>query len=350
MYSEMFMRLKRIQKLDSHRPLRRGRFIFCLSCSLALLGMIAPELPKNDPPHPPLQRGDARIYNIQIQVQNKLRTTGWPMLPHTNWSQLDVDSVGVSDATSKDIPFTAQETTADPKQWQLQIQQKDYTVHFRALAFSSELDNRVASSIPWPKEWEASVSEYVQPSKFIESGDSIFVDAVRENGDPRSVPVHIAAKVLIRYCLQNIESTGRYTHSKGSITTGIDVKGARRAVRNGKGSAADLVCVCVATLRAAGIPARPVVGITNADTVGTLPVDPHYMVWGEYALPGAGWVPFVPKRMRGTVDGLSTTQPWQGLGTLPWLNRRIPLAYNFNCGDIDRGTQNLQMIFISSPK
>ena len=99
------MRLKRIQKLDSHRPLRRGRFIFCLSCSLALLGMIAPELPKNDPPHPPLQRGDARIYNIQIQVQNKLRTTGWPMLPHTNWSQLDVDSVGVSDATSKDIPL-----------------------------------------------------------------------------------------------------------------------------------------------------------------------------------------------------------------------------------------------------
>ena len=74
------------------------------------------------------------------------------------------------------------------------------------------------------------------------------------------------------------------------------------------------------------------------------------MVWGEYALPEIGWVPFVPKRMRGTVKNLSVYKSWQGLGTLPWLNRRVPLAYNFNCYDVNRANQLLQMFFTSSPK
>jgi hypothetical protein len=72
------------------------------------------------------------------------------------------------------------------------------------------------------------------------------------------------------------------------------------------------------------------------------------MVWGEYALPNAGWVPFVPERMRGTIQGLSPEVTWQGLGTLPWLNRRVPIAYNFNCYDADRSLQNIQMTLLSS--
>ena len=36
--------------------------------------------------------------------------------------------------------------------------------------------------------------------------------------------------------------------------------------------------------------------------------------------------------MRGTVDNLSPNVPWQGLGTMPWLNRRIPIAYTFVAG------------------
>ena len=216
---------------------------------------------------------------------------------------------------------------------------------FQALAYSSVLDNQVASSIPWPESWDPQLEYYLEPSRFIESDDTIFKKAVEDNGDAKSVPIHIAAKVLIRYCLLKIGSDGQYTKTKDSTTTGLDLKGARSAVSNGGGSAADLVCVCIATLRAAGIPARPVVGITNADRIGNEDIDTKYIVWGEYALPGAGWVPFMPERMRGTVDNLSRTEPWQGLGALPRLNRRIPLAYNFNCYDIDRSTQSLQMFF-----
>ena len=287
---------------------------------------------------------------MYFQLQNKIRSTGWPILPQTNWCKIAVDTIQARNKKNQPISIDIVENTQDARQWHLQLPEKDYTVSFNAMVFSSVLNSSAASTIPWPESWDDTKSSYLTPSRFIESDDSIFKDAVADNGDPRSVPIHIAAKVLIRYCLNNIESNGQYTHVKNSITTGLDVKGARRAVRNGKGSAADLVCVCVATLRAAGIPSRPVVGITNADAVGNVAIAPQYMVWGEYALPGAGWIPFVPKRMRGTVNGLTHAEPWQGLGTLPWLNRRVPLAYNFNCYDVDRGIQSIQMTFISSPK
>jgi hypothetical protein len=229
------------------------------------------------------------------------------------------------------------------------MQEKDYTIDFQALAYSSELNTKVASSIPWPDSWDPLLEHYLEPSRFIESDDIIFQKAVADNGDAKSVPIHIAAKVLIRYCLLNIGSDGQYTKTKEGTTTGLDLKGARYAVRKESGSAADLVCVCIATLRAAGIPARPVVGITNADIIGDVEIKPKYIVWGEYVLPGVGWVPFMPERMRGTVNNLAHDVPWQGLGSLPRLNRRVPLAYNFNCFDIDRSTQSLQMFFESSP-
>jgi len=342
------MRLEKTQQSIEIQPRLRGWFILTLACIVAL-GMIAPEIPTNDPPMSALKRVDGRIYEVRVAVQNKDRSFGWPLLLQTNWCQVASDSIAVTNQTSKRIPYTATEVKDDPRQWRLRFNEKDYTIDFQALAYSSELDNQVASSTPWPESWDPRLEYYLKPSRFIESDDAIFKKAVEDNGDAKSVPIHIAAKVLIRYCLVNIGSDGQYSKSKESTTTGLDLKGARYAVRNEGGSAADLVCVCIATLRAAGIPARPVVGITNADMVGNKDINPKYIVWGEYALPGSGWVPFMPERMRGTVDNLSPTAPWQGLGALPRLNRRIPLAYNFNCYDIDRSTQSLQMFFESSP-
>ena len=34
------------------------------------------------------------------------------------------------------------------------MQEKDYTIYFQALAYSSALDTKVASSIPWPDSWD----------------------------------------------------------------------------------------------------------------------------------------------------------------------------------------------------
>lgn len=330
------------------QPCKKGWCIFALASVIAL-GMQMPDIPTNEPPQSPLKRVEGRIYEVRVAVQNKSRSLGWPLVLQSNWCQVASDSISAKNQKSEPVQFTATEVKDDPRQWRLRFQEKNYTIDFQALAYSSELNTAVANSISWPESWDKQLEYYLEPSRFIESDDSIFRKAVADNGDPKSVSIHVAAKVLIRYCLLKIGSDGQYTKTKEGTTTGLDLKGARSAVKNGGGSATDVVCVCIATLRSAGIPARPVVGITNADKVGNEDINPKYIVWGEYALPGAGWVPFMPERMRGTVDNLPITDAWQGLGTLPRLNRRIPLSYNFNCYDIDRSNQSLQMFFESSP-
>ena len=345
------MQLKPILHFATSQSPIRGWLVAFLVCSVSL-GLTAPDVPKDDVPNAPLMRDLPRVYSMRVHVNNKKQTLGWPLLPRTNWCDTDTDSLSVQDANGQQIAASIQNMPPLDIEWRILPEATTYSVSFTAQAYSSILNEEKAITIPWPEEWNDEEELFLQPSKFIESNDSIFQKAVEQNGDPKSVPIHIAAKVLIRYCIENIQSTGRYSHSENNVTTGIDVQGARYTVKEEKGSAADMVCVCVATLRAAGIPARPIVGITNADTVGTKRIDPQYIVWGEYRLPGAGWVPFFPERMRGTVTGLSREEQWQGLGTLQWLNRRVPIAFNFRCFDADQNAseQNLQMNFTSSPE
>jgi hypothetical protein len=205
-------------------------------------------------------------------------------------------------------------------------------------SFSCNLDEQAAGDVRWPTAWEGDSRGYLSPSDFIESSNEIFAKAVQDalGEEIKALPVHHAAKRLIRYCLQKIKSNGLYEDRSATSVRGLAVNGALQTVEKSSGTACDLVCVCVATLRAAGIPARPVIGLTNKDLIGTRRTESRYVVWGEYALPGAGWVPFNPKRMQGTVDQVPVDQPWQGLGSMQFLNTRIPIAYSFVPGGVQK--------------
>jgi len=99
-------------------------------------------------------------------------------------------------------------------------------------------------------------------------------------------------------------------------------------VQSGVGSPHDLICVCIATLRAAGIPARPVIGLMPKIIEGKKKYS--IVSWGEFFLPNAGWIPFDPMMMRdyGSIHK-DIHNPWPGLGAIDTLNKRIPLAFHF---------------------
>jgi hypothetical protein len=221
---------------------------------------------------------------------------------------------------------------------------------------------------PWPRDWPDEAREALQPQRFIESDDPIFAQAVGEvMGDRLPLtPPYFAVKELVRYCVEkiNIGRGATYYHDPrvprerdrwlvpgsgagtGKVIFGMQVMGASLAARhfNSGGSMPDpghpgeppsphdLVCVCVATLRAAGIPARPVIGVQesrwgrnseNSDAA-------EIVSWAEFYLPGAGWVPFDPMAMRGkALVNRRVQDPWPEFGSLDDLNRRIPLAYHF---------------------
>jgi hypothetical protein len=231
-----------------------------------------------------------------------------------------------------------------------------------------ELLRGVRSEQPWPRDWPEEAREALAPQPFIESDDPIFAQAVREvMGDRLPLtPPYYAAKELVRYCVENIEvgrgatyyHDPRVPHARspwqipgsgvggGKVIVGMQVMGASRAARhfNSGGpmpgpdrpgeppSPHDLVCVCVATLRAAGIPARPVIGVQeskwgrNSENSEAAEI----LSWAEFYLPGAGWVPFDPVAMRGnSLVNRLVQDPWPEFGSLDDLNRRIPLAYHF---------------------
>ena len=314
-------------------------------------------IPADKPPRFPLQRTDHRIYDVAVQVTIPWNQPAppiggaespilWPLLPRTDWSFLNTSKIT---ARFDNGPHVQEDSQAwhlavesdVPDQWHLAIPvpaklagRLMFQVQFRSHTFSSSLDEQAAARIPWTDEWPDDVAAFLKPSDYIQSDRSRFQKAVAEvfPENPRSVPIHVAAKMLIRHCLVNITSNGQYTAFDGQPVRGFNVKGALAAASRGRGSGTDLVCACVAILRAAGIPARPVIGVTISDTVGTGTVATQYIIWAEYALPGVGWVPFNPDRMRGTVDNTPLPSQWQGLGTMPWLNRRVPLAYSFVAG------------------
>jgi transglutaminase-like putative cysteine protease len=203
-----------------------------------------------------------------------------------------------------------------------------WQVAYRLQVWSSRIDDEQAAKIAWPKEWPKEVQDGLQPQTYIQSDDPVFAEEVQKisQGKLRLVPPYLAAKDLIRHCVNSIQISGSANiRDEFKILRGMNVEGARQAAERKIGSPHDLVCVCVAMLRAAGIPARPVIGVRkNEHDKG------EFVSWAEFYLPEAGWVPFDPIEMRGkAVRNLDVRKAWPEFGTMKDLNERIPLAYHF---------------------
>ncbi|MBX3355247.1 MAG: transglutaminase domain-containing protein [Phycisphaeraceae bacterium] len=199
----------------------------------------------------------------------------------------------------------------------------------------SDLDDASAVRVAWPTEWPEEARGWLAPSRGIESDDprfSAFVERTSQ-GRLRHTPVFVAAKELIRATIsafRGLEGPGVEIGNRNQVL-GLRMVGAAQAMEDGTGTASDLVAACVAVLRAAGIPARPVIGVDQANTGVQRPVRTTYTVWAEFFLPGSGWVPFDPAMMRGTMAMHATPErAWTGLGRLRDLNMRVPLAYAFH--------------------
>jgi transglutaminase-like putative cysteine protease len=205
-----------------------------------------------------------------------------------------------------------------------------WNVRYRAMTYSSRIDDAAAAQIPWPREWPDEVADGLKPQRYIESDDPIFkqtVDRVSD-GRLRMVPPYVAAKELVRYTINELPVTGDgLDYGRMQTLHGLELFGAKLAAEKQLGSPHDLVCACVAMLRAAGIPSRPVIGVYEDATDR----DREKLIsWAEFYLPDCGWIPFDPNEMRGKgIRHRDVRDPWPEFGTMRDLNERIPLGYAF---------------------
>lgn len=212
-----------------------------------------------------------------------------------------------------------------------------WNVGWKAQVWSCRVNEQVLATKTWPREWPQEVQEALQPQKGIES-DQDFAKAIVATavGDKlRSMPPWHATKEIIRTVvvgLKSVNNDGWERRGQGRVV-GLKMEGAREAARLERGSNHDLVATCVAALRAAGIPARPVVGFVEGkarSASGDRRKQTLLNSWAEVFVPEAGWVPFDPAELRGSaVRQLKVADPWPGVGTWKDLNERVPIAWCF---------------------
>lgn len=324
----------------------------------ALCTFMAFDTPSGRPPLGPLERYEPRIYDFRINValstwqqvdpfqrrRYNLQDSPivMPVIFQSSYSRVDGDSLyGKLWLGGKPDPNVANRTRLDPGKphhTHLAVMTvpkfNGYHVRwefgYRVQVWSSRINDAAAAQITWPREWPEEVHDGLQAQMFIESNHPVFAEKVQQvsEGNLRTVPPYLAAKDLVRWCINNIRVTGNgERRGNGEVLQGMVVNGALATAQNrqGLGSPHDLLCVCIAMLRAAGIPARPVIGVEE-DARGRH----RFRSWGEFYLPDAGWIPFDPYAMRGKgIRNKNVRQPWPEFGTLKDLNRRIPLSYYF---------------------
>ena len=214
-----------------------------------------------------------------------------------------------------------------------------FRVEWPAVAFNSLVDEQLAAQVTWPREWPAEIQPFLAPSAGIPSEDAMYREFVARTsgGTLRTVPLYYAAKDLVRAAIleyRNVRPGFVFSENNGMVR-GFDFRSIRDRISTGRekeATATDLVCSCVAVLRAAGIPARPVIGINSGKGKSGKQAKGKtvFSVWAEFHLPGSGWVPFDPWNMRGSsMQSANVKTPWKWFGTNKELNRQIAIAYDF---------------------
>jgi len=146
--------------------------------------------------------------------------------------------------------------------------------------------------------------QYTRSEYRLEASDALIIQAAQDAVGSETNP-YLKAKQIFQYVAEHLH----YEFNDG-------LQGARLTLQLGSGECGDYASVFVAMARAAGIPARPVVGY-HAQS------GEQYHVWAEFYLQGIGWVPADAQfgDMGGTADF------WY-LGNNP--NTRVIMSKNFN--------------------
>ncbi|HEB60782.1 MAG TPA: transglutaminase domain-containing protein [Phycisphaeraceae bacterium] len=189
----------------------------------------------------------------------------------------------------------------------------------------------IAAELPWPDKWPTSVADALKPQLFIESDDKGIHKLVDRwtNKNVRSVPPYIAAKAITGQVIQYVQKSGKnWKNDERGRFAGFDVQGAKYMLHNHKGTENDIVCFHVACLRAAGIPARPVIAMDARKK--------EFTVWSEFYLydkerDEGVWIPIdiIGLRRRSSRAG-DIDRPWKGFAQMDDLDFYIPLAYHFH--------------------
>ena len=214
-------------------------------------------------------------------------------------------------------------------------------------SYETEIDEARAFEVPWPEgPWPLEVAQNLEPQLFVDPGDPDVRALVRKwtKGKPRAAKPYYLAKYLARKVIEHYQPTGLgYVSSGRGATTlvsdtflvsGFEVRGAGFAARERRGSPHDLANLLVAVYRAAGLPARLVVGFDQSKLAEQRL--PEVRAWAEFYIhdPVADrgeWIPVDVLRQREFGSRPPAVERrWEYFGRNIDFDTMIPLAFHWH--------------------
>ena len=259
--------------------------------------------------------------------------------------------------------------------WRLEFNQPTRVIRFdhrsTMVSVDTVFNEQKATELGWPAEWPDepgrfltpiidSIGSRVDPLSAVpepEPDASIITDLVNEwtgNNDPKSIPPVTLAKFLAAKVIEHFRSNDRslttpefsafqksltsntgpgnnYNFSYTGFYAGFAVRDVGESVRSRRGSRHDMTLLLTAVYRAAGLPARTVIGVDDERSG-----EDRARSWTEFALHDPDldltvWVPVDIDELRSRGASTSTyMRPWKFFGTNDELHAIAPVSFYFH--------------------
>ncbi|MGQ0626761.1 MAG: transglutaminase-like domain-containing protein [Phycisphaerales bacterium] len=143
----------------------------------------------------------------------------------------------------------------------------------RMTCWETTYDDKLAETIPWPSRFPAVAQSTFKPQLFVDLEDpkderlKNLVEQWLEKKDAKSIPPSRLARILANKAVEYIQPSGDgLTFNRNGSFAGFRLEGTLGILNNrGRGSEHDIACFLCAVYRAAGLPARTIVGYDRYD-------------------------------------------------------------------------------------
>ncbi|MFN7020058.1 MAG: transglutaminase-like domain-containing protein [Phycisphaerales bacterium] len=221
--------------------------------------------------------------------------------------------------------------------------------------WQTRLDESLAAKATWPQDgkWGLVGQSTLQPQAMVDQqqpGGDDHAAALRGLlrtllGDrpPQSMSPFALAKFLAAKCVERFQKSGSgEQYNRMGLFGGFELQGPTRTIELGRGSPHDIASVLLGLYRAAGLPARLVIGHDESDRKG----DDAGLIkkrrggvslrsWVEFCLYDAEakkefWIPVDVVEIRGRSSRPGPLdKPWKYFGTHDQLDVVLPFAHHF---------------------
>lgn len=216
--------------------------------------------------------------------------------------------------------------------------------------WETKYDEALAETIPWPASFPPVAASTFKPQLFVNGVDQkedaavkALVDKWCENKDPKSIKPAVLAKFLAGKVQAHVQVNGEgLLYNQTGTFRGFELIGPAEVARTGRGSEHDVACFLAAVYKAAGLPARTVIGFDRYEDKGSnkgfnsAKGGQHLRSWVEFCLvdPVTSkeiWVPVDIARLRkASSRPRPLEQPWKYFGSSDELAYMIPIAFQYH--------------------